>query len=161
MSTRERASQSRSEAASGTPSPDSGSGTKTACANAAGTLYVVATPIGNLGDITYRAVEVLGTVDRVLAEDTRRSRRLFDHYGLNTDLVALHEHNETAMVSRVLAWLADGQSLALISDAGTPLINDPGYVVSQAVLAANGRVVPIPGASAVTTALSAAGIATN
>lgn len=126
-----------------------------------GTLFVVATPIGNLGDITYRAVEVLNAASTVLAEDTRRSRKLFVHHGINTELVALHEHNEQAMVERVLGWLRQGHSLALISDAGTPLISDPGYVLTNQVLAAGLRVVPVPGPSAVVSALSAGGLPTH
>lgn len=124
-------------------------------------LYVVATPIGNLGDIGARALEVLATVQLVLAEDTRRSATLMQHFGIATPLRSLHDHNETQRVEFVLAELALGRSLALISDAGTPLINDPGYVLVRAVQAAGHAVVPVPGPSAIITALSAAGMATD
>lgn len=126
-----------------------------------GTLYVVATPIGNLEDITYRAVRILRGVDRILAEDTRRTRPLLEHYGITAAVHALHDHNERGMLSRILAWLEAGESLALVSDAGTPLINDPGYLVVRSALDAKRPVVPIPGPSAPITALSAAGLATH
>ena len=128
---------------------------------ASGTLYLVATPIGNLADITHRAVMVLGQVDMIAAEDTRHSQRLLSHLGIRSKLLAYHEHNEDKMTSRLLDDLAAGKSIALISDAGTPLISDPGYrLVSQA----HDRemvVVPIPGVCAAITALSAAGLATD
>ena len=98
-----------------------------------GALYIVATPIGNLGDITFRAVEILKTVDLVLAEDTRHSKKLFDHYEIKSPLMAFHEHNESEKVNGIISAINSGQSVALISDAGTPLISDPGYqLVSEA-----------------------------
>jgi 16S rRNA (cytidine1402-2'-O)-methyltransferase len=121
-------------------------------------LYVVSTPIGNLGDITLRALEVLRAVDAVLAEDTRHTRVLFEHHGITTPLVALHEHNEARTIPRVLERLKSGQSMALVSDAGTPLISDPGERLVRAVWEAGFRVVPIPGASALLAALAAAGL---
>lgn len=128
---------------------------------APGTLYLVATPIGNLADITQRAVTVLGQVDIIAAEDTRHSQRLLSHLGIRSKLLAYQEHNEDRMTPRLLDDLAAGNSIALISDAGTPLISDPGYrLVSQA----HDRglvVVPVPGVCAAITALSAAGLATD
>jgi len=127
----------------------------------AGTLYLVATPIGNLADITQRAISVLDQVDIIAAEDTRHSQRLLSHLGINSRLLAYHEHNEEAVTPRLLDDLESGSSIALISDAGTPLISDPGYrLVSQA----HGRgvtVVPVPGVCAAIAALSAAGLATD
>lgn len=128
---------------------------------APGTLYLVATPIGNLADITQRAVAVLGQVDIIAAEDTRHSQRLLSHLGIRSALLAYHEHNEDRMTPKLLDELAAGKSIALISDAGTPLISDPGYrLVSQAHDRAL-RVVPVPGVCAAITALSAAGLATD
>jgi 16S rRNA (cytidine1402-2'-O)-methyltransferase len=124
----------------------------------AGTLYVVATPIGNLGDFTARAISVLGQVSRVLAEDTRNSRLLLQHYGIQTPLEALHEHNETTRLPALLARLRAGEDLALISDAGTPLISDPGFPLVRAAREAGFTVTPIPGPCALITALSAAGL---
>ena len=122
-----------------------------------GTLYLVSTPIGNLGDITRRAAETLGTVSRVLAEDTRRTRTLLNHLNLSTPLVSLHAHNEASRTETVLAWLASGEELALVSDAGTPLVSDPGKRIAEAVMEAGFPVVPIPGPSAVLAALVASG----
>jgi len=122
------------------------------------TLYIVSTPIGNLGDITHRAVETLKAVDRVLAEDTRRTAILFKHYGISTPLYSAHEHNEAARVAQILSWLGEGEDLALVSDAGTPLLSDPGARIVQAVLETGHTVVPIPGASALLAALVASGI---
>jgi 16S rRNA (cytidine1402-2'-O)-methyltransferase len=124
----------------------------------ASTLYVVATPIGNLRDVTLRALDVLRSVNIVAAEDTRHTRRLLDHYGIGAKLVAAHEHNERAAAARVVEWLRAGQSVALVTDAGTPAVSDPGAGLVREVRAAGCRVVPIPGPSAVVTALSAAGI---
>jgi 16S rRNA (cytidine1402-2'-O)-methyltransferase len=124
-----------------------------------GSLFVVATPIGNLGDITRRAVDVLGSVDAVLAEDTRHTRPLLDHLGLHVPTEALHEHNEAAMVPRLLARLQGGASLALVSDAGTPLVSDPGSRLVAAAIDAGISVVPVPGASALLAALVGAGFA--
>lgn len=126
-----------------------------------GALYVVATPIGNLADITFRAVEVLRGVELIAAEDTRHSRVLLDHFGIGTRCVALHEHNERQVLPGLLDHLAKGRSLALISDAGTPLISDPGYRIVTAAHARGLRIIPIPGPSAVTAALSAAGLPTD
>lgn len=124
-----------------------------------GTLYLVSTPIGNLGDISHRAVETLGAVRRVLAEDTRHTRVLMQRYAIDTPLVSLHEHNETARLETVLDWLDDGEDLALVSDAGTPLVSDPGARLVAEVSARGHRVVPVPGASAVLAALTASGLA--
>ena len=126
-----------------------------------GILYVVATPIGNLQDITARALEVLRAVSLVAAEDTRHSRKLLAHYGIGTPLVALHEHNERDITQRLLQTLAAGEGIALVSDAGTPLISDPGFYLVRAARQANIRVVPVPGASALIAALSVAGLPTD
>jgi 16S rRNA (cytidine1402-2'-O)-methyltransferase len=124
----------------------------------AGTLFVVATPIGNLEDITLRALRVLREVDLVAAEDTRRTGNLLRHFEIHTPLLSLHEHNELARVPKVLEHLRAGRSLALVSDAGTPGISDPGATIVRAVREAGFPVVPIPGPSAVATAISAAGL---
>jgi 16S rRNA (cytidine1402-2'-O)-methyltransferase len=121
-------------------------------------LYVVATPIGNLGDITLRALEVMRGVDRIACEDTRHSRLLLQHHGIGTPLFAVHQHNEAASAARIVEALQHGERIALISDAGTPGISDPGAVVAAAVREAGLIVVPIPGPSAVTCALSASGL---
>jgi len=121
-------------------------------------LYVVATPIGNLEDISYRAVRILSEADLIAAEDTRHSRVLLAHYGITTPMQALHEHNEAQAVERVLERIAAGEAIALISDAGTPLISDPGYRLVRAAREAGLPVFALPGASAVTTALSVAGL---
>jgi 16S rRNA (cytidine1402-2'-O)-methyltransferase len=123
------------------------------------TLYVVATPIGNLGDVTSRALTVLKTVDVIAAEDTRITTRLLDHYGIHRKLIALHEHNERGRVQQVLDLLAGGASIALVSDAGTPAISDPGAHVVAAVRDAGYPVVPLPGPNAAIAALSASGLA--
>jgi len=124
----------------------------------AGTLYLVSTPIGNLGDMSYRAVEVLTSTALVIAEDTRHSRRLLDHYRISTRLSSYHEHNEAKETPRLIARLRAGDSIALISDAGTPLISDPGSRLVTAALDANIPVVPIPGPSSVMAALVASGM---
>ena len=126
---------------------------------AAGTLYIVSTPIGNLGDMTHRAVEVLSSAALVIAEDTRHSRRLLDHYRIATPLRSYHEHNEAKETPKLISRLRAGDSVALISDAGTPLISDPGSRLVAAALEANVPVVPIPGASSVMAALVASGMA--
>ncbi|MCF6264233.1 MAG: 16S rRNA (cytidine(1402)-2'-O)-methyltransferase [Xanthomonadales bacterium] len=123
-----------------------------------GVLWVVATPIGNLGDISQRAIEILRQVDLVAAEDTRHSRRLFDAYQINTKLVAYHEHNERKQAARLLEQLLAGKQIALISDAGTPLISDPGYHLLKLATAAGIDCRPVPGASAVIAALSVSGL---
>lgn len=124
-----------------------------------GSLYVVATPIGNLGDITQRALEVLKSADLVAAEDTRHSGQLLSRLGIAAKFVALHEHNELQASPRLIADLQSGKNVALITDAGTPAISDPGTLLVAAAHEAGIRVVPVPGASAVICALSAAGIA--
>lgn len=123
-----------------------------------GTLYIVSTPIGNLGDVTLRALEILRSVDVVLAEDTRHARKLLDRYEVTTATTAYHEHNEARAVPQVLGRLERGERVALISDAGTPLLSDPGQRLVDAVAAAGVPVVPIPGASALLAALVASGI---
>lgn len=123
-----------------------------------GVLYVVATPIGNLQDWSPRAVATLKAASVVAAEDTRHSGRLLQHYDITTRLLALHDHNESARTETLVAQLQAGEDIALISDAGTPLISDPGYRLVAAVQAAGLRVVPVPGACAAIAALSAAGI---
>lgn len=126
-----------------------------------GTLYVVATPIGNLDDMTPRALDVLRIAARIAAEDTRRTGSLLRHFGIDTPLQALHEHNERQVVPDLVRRLQSGESIALVSDAGTPLVSDPGYHLTRAAHAAGLRVSPIPGASAVMAALSAAGLASD
>lgn len=128
---------------------------------AAGTLYVVATPIGNLQDITHRAVSVLAEVEQIAAEDTRRARTLLDHFAIRTPVLSLHEHNEERRVSGLVARLADGADVALISDAGTPLISDPGFRLVRAAADAGIEVCAVPGPSAVMAALSIAGLPTD
>ncbi|KPA93067.1 putative S-adenosylmethionine-dependent methyltransferase, YraL family [Pseudomonas asplenii] len=123
-----------------------------------GSLYVVATPIGNLDDISARAMKVLREVALIAAEDTRHSLRLLQHFGINTPLAACHEHNERDEGSRFIAKLQAGEDVALISDAGTPLISDPGYHLVRQARAAGIKVVPVPGACALIAALSAAGL---
>jgi 16S rRNA (cytidine1402-2'-O)-methyltransferase len=129
--------------------------------NKAGALYVVATPIGNLLDITRRALEVLQSVSLVAAEDTRHSRKLLAHYGIGTPMLALHEHNERTASSGLLRRLESGADIALVSDAGTPLISDPGFHLVRTVREAGLQVVPVPGPSALTAALSVAGLPTD
>ncbi|GAB3753701.1 16S rRNA (cytidine(1402)-2'-O)-methyltransferase [Lysobacter olei] len=123
-----------------------------------GTLHVVATPIGNLGDLSPRALETLRTVAAVCAEDTRHTRQLLAHFGLERPLVALHQHNEDAQAAQLVARLQAGESLALVSDAGTPLVSDPGFRVVRAARAAGIKVSPVPGACAAIAALSVAGL---
>ena len=123
-----------------------------------GTLYVVATPIGNLEDITARALRVLREVDVVACEDTRRTRALLTHFDVHTPTVSYHEHNKLTRGPQLLRQLAEGRSVALVSDAGTPGISDPGALLVREASAAGIPVVPIPGPSAVATALSAAGL---
>ena len=124
-------------------------------------LHVVATPIGNLGDISFRAVATLAAADAVVAEDTRVTKVLLAHYGIATPLVTYHEHNAAAMRPQLLARLAAGEALALVSDAGTPLVSDPGFKLVSEALAAGLPVIPIPGASAVLAALVVAGLPTD
>jgi 16S rRNA (cytidine1402-2'-O)-methyltransferase len=122
-------------------------------------LYVVATPIGNLGDITLRALEVLRGVDLVACEDTRHARHLLDHHGIKVPTLALHQHNENAAADKLIRLLGEGKCLALISDAGTPGVSDPGARTVAAVRAAGFKVIPLPGANAAIAAMSAAGLA--
>jgi len=126
-----------------------------------GVLFVVATPIGNLDDVSARARDTLAAVGAVAAEDTRRTGQLLSRMGLQVPLISLHEHNEMARLAPLLERLAAGESLALVSDAGTPLISDPGYLLVRAALQAGCRVVPIPGACAAIAALSVAGLPTD
>jgi len=126
-----------------------------------GKLYVVATPIGNLGDMSARAVEVLRSVDIIAAEDTRHSKRLLDHYAIDGRLVSCHDHNEADSSARLVAEILAGRSVALISDAGTPLVSDPGYRLVQEAIAAGVTVIPVPGPSAMVAALSVAGLPTD
>lgn len=138
---------------SGQPDPPASGGT-----TAGGTLFVVSTPIGNLGDFSYRGVETLRTVAAVLAEDTRHTVTLLRRYELRTPLVAYHEHNEAKTTPALVARLLAGESLALVSDAGTPLLSDPGARLVRAAVEAGVRVSPVPGASALLSALVTAGV---
>ncbi len=126
-----------------------------------GTLYIVSTPIGNLEDVTARAARILGEVASVLSEDTRRTGRLLKHLGVSTSLLSLHEHNEASRVDAVLARLEGGDDLALVSDAGTPLVSDPGARLVEAVVEAGHEVVPVPGPTAVMAALVGSGLAAD
>ena len=123
-----------------------------------GTLFIVATPIGNLDDITFRAVEILKNVDIILAEDTRHSKKLLLHLDISKSISAFHEHNEREKTNAIIGELKSGKSIALISDAGTPLISDPGYFLVIKAKKEGLRVIPIPGPSALITALSASGL---
>ncbi|HWZ32178.1 MAG TPA: 16S rRNA (cytidine(1402)-2'-O)-methyltransferase [Bryobacteraceae bacterium] len=127
----------------------------------AGVLYIVSTPIGNLEDITTRAVRVLREVDIIACEDTRHTRKLLDHFGIAKPAISYHEHNEAARGAELVERLSRGENIALVSDAGTPLISDPGYRVVKAAIDAGITVVPIPGPSAIVAALSASGLATD
>ncbi len=129
--------------------------------NGQGTLYVVATPIGNLGDITLRALDILKSVDAIAAEDTRHTSGLLSHFGISKKLIAVHEHNEQQSAEKLLLQLKNGENIALVTDAGTPGISDPGALVVGLVRKAGVKVVPIPGVSAVIAALSASGIVQN
>ncbi|OUL26228.1 16S rRNA (cytidine(1402)-2'-O)-methyltransferase [Nostoc sp. T09] len=126
-----------------------------------GTLYVVATPIGNLEDITFRAVRILQTVDLIAAEDTRHTGKLLQHFQIKVPQVSYHEHNRTSRIPELIEHLANGKAIALVSDAGMPGISDPGYELVKACVEAGISVVPIPGASAAITALSASGLPTD
>jgi 16S rRNA (cytidine1402-2'-O)-methyltransferase len=136
-------------------------GTAIKAAEAAPGLYLVATPIGNLGDVTLRALELLAGANVIACEDTRVTRKLTERYGITTPLTSYHEHNAAEARPKLLARLADGQAVALVSDAGTPLISDPGYKLVQAACEAGHAVTALPGASAVLTALSVAGLPTD
>ncbi|MDP6162949.1 MAG: 16S rRNA (cytidine(1402)-2'-O)-methyltransferase [Candidatus Thioglobus sp.] len=124
-------------------------------------LYIVATPIGNLSDMSIRAVDILKNVDLVLAEDTRHSKKLFSHYEIDTPLKAFHEHNEKDKTEKVINEINAGQSIAMISDAGTPLISDPGYHLVSKAKKAGLNVVPVPGPSALIAAISSSGVASS
>ncbi|HHW4680988.1 MAG TPA: 16S rRNA (cytidine(1402)-2'-O)-methyltransferase [Xylella taiwanensis] len=124
----------------------------------AGTLHIVATPIGNLSDLSPRAQHILRTVAMICAEDTRHTRQLLAHFGIERPLLALHAHNEDTLTERIVMRLIEGQSLALVSDAGTPLISDPGFLLVRAARAAGIRVTPVPGPSALIAALSVSGL---
>ena len=126
-----------------------------------GQIYIVATPIGNLGDISKRAVKTLTKVDIVFSEDTRNTRKLLSHYGIQQKLASLHEHNEAEKTQEILSLLAQGKQIAVVSDAGTPLISDPGYKLVKTASQQGFRITPIPGASAIITALSIAGLPTE
>ena len=126
-----------------------------------GILYVVATPIGNLEDITFRAVRVLKEADLIACEDTRQTRKLLDHYGISKPLVSYHEHNERTRAAEIIRELESGRTIALVSDAGTPLIADPGYRLVELARERGIVVSPLPGPSAILAALSASGLPTN
>ncbi len=132
--------------------------TETVSAPNQSALYVVATPIGNLGDMVPRAIETLQTVDVIAAEDTRHSARLLSHFGIQTPLLAYHDHSDDRQVQSLVDRLLSGQSVALISDAGTPLVSDPGYRLVRRAREEGVRVVPVPGACALVAALSASGL---
>ena len=140
-----------------TEAPARASETESETGGETGTLFVVATPIGNLADITLRAIDVLARVDLILAEDTRRAAALLRHLDIRTPVRSFHQHNEAARLPALLRRLGGGARMALISDAGTPLISDPGYRLVRRAREAGIGVTPVPGASAVTAALSAAG----
>lgn len=127
-------------------------------AEAEGILYVVATPIGNLDDITFRAVKILESVDFIAAEDTRNTSRLLSHLGISSRLVSCHDHNENIRADFIIDEIRSGKNVALVSDAGTPLVSDPGYRVVEAAASKGIRIVPVPGASSVLAALSASGL---
>jgi 16S rRNA (cytidine1402-2'-O)-methyltransferase len=127
----------------------------------AGTLYLVSTPIGNLEDITHRAIRLLGEVDLIACEDTRHTRKLLNHYGINTKTVSYHEHNERERAAQLLKLIESGSNVAIVSDAGTPAISDPGFRLARIAIDQGLRVVPVPGASALITALVVSGIPTD
>ncbi|MCD4721548.1 MAG: 16S rRNA (cytidine(1402)-2'-O)-methyltransferase [Desulfobacula sp.] len=129
--------------------------------HSSGTLYIVATPVGNLEDITFRAVKILKQVDLIAAEDTRHSRKLLSHYGIQTKLISCHEHNELSKTPGIIIQLKNGLDVALISDAGTPSISDPGYKLVTAVAKEEISVIPIPGCSAAIAGLSVSGLPTD
>ena len=126
--------------------------------NKTGTLYVVATPMGNLEDITFRAVKILETVDIIAAEDTRHSKKLLNHYNIQARLISCHEHNEVQKTNSLIKYLKDGLNIALISDAGTPTISDPGYRLINRIAQENLPIIPIPGCCAAITGLCVSGL---
>ena len=127
----------------------------------AGTLYLVATPIGNLADITHRALQVLRDVDLIACEDTRHTRKLLQHYGIDTKTISYHEHNEQQRATELIELLQQGSDVAVVSDAGTPAISDPGFRLVRAAIENDVRIVPLPGPSALVASLVAAGLPTN
>lgn len=127
----------------------------------AGTLYLVSTPIGNLEDITHRAVRLLGEVDVIACEDTRHTQKLLNHYGIHTKTISYHDHNERERAAELLKQLEGGADVAVVSDAGTPGISDPGFRLARLAIESEVRVVPVPGASALITALVASGLPTD
>lgn len=127
----------------------------------AGTLYLIATPIGNLEDITHRAVRLLGEVDVIACEDTRHTRKLLNHYGINTRTISYHEHNERERATELIESLKSGADVAVVSDAGTPGISDPGFRLARIAIDCEVQVVPVPGASALISALVASGLPTD
>ena len=126
-----------------------------------GTLYLISTPIGNLEDITHRAVRLLGQVDLIACEDTRHTRKLLNHYGLSTRTISYHEHNEQERAAQLLKLIEAGSDVAIVSDAGTPGISDPGFRLTRLAIEGGARVVPVPGPSALITALVASGLPTD
>lgn len=126
-----------------------------------GVLYIVPTPIGNLQDMTFRAVDTLRTVHFIAAEDTRQTKKLLNHFDIHTPLVSYHEHNKEASGEKIIAALLEGKHVALVSDAGTPTISDPGYELVMSALNVNCKVIPLPGANAAVTALTASGLPTS
>ncbi|MCP4020931.1 MAG: 16S rRNA (cytidine(1402)-2'-O)-methyltransferase, partial [Desulfobacteraceae bacterium] len=126
-----------------------------------GCLYIVATPIGNLDDMTFRAVKVLKDVDIIAAEDTRHTKRLLAHFSIHTKLTAIHEHNETAKAPKIISYLQKGLNIALVSDAGTPSISDPGYKLVREVARNDIIVLPVPGCNAAIAGLSVSGLPTD
>src|SRR4029079_3670811 len=126
-----------------------------------GTLYLVATPIGNLADITHRALQVLSDVELIACEDTRHTHKLLNHYGINTKTISYHEHNEQQRATELIDRLKQGTSVAVVSDAGTPSISDPGFRLVRAAIENEVTVVPVPGPSALISALIAAGLPTD
>src|SRR5437762_958989 len=131
------------------------------CQHMPGMLYIIATPIGNLEDITQRALRILGEVDLIACEDTRHTRKLLNHFGINKTTISYHEHNERERAAELCDLLEGGKNLGLVSDAGTPLINDPGFRIVQAAIERGISVVSVPGPSAVVTALAASGLPTD
>ena len=127
----------------------------------AGTLYLVATPIGNLADITHRALQVLKDVDLIACEDTRHTHKLLQHYGITTKTISYHEHNEQQRAAELIDLLKQGSDVAVVSDAGTPSISDPGFRLVRAAIENEVAVVPVPGPSALISALVAAGLPTD
>ena len=126
-----------------------------------GTLYLVATPIGNLADITHRAIDVLTNVELIACEDTRHTRKLLQHYGISTKTISYHEHNEQERARQLVELLREGKEVAVVSDAGTPSISDPGFRLVRAAIESGLAVVPVPGPSALISALIAAGLPTD